>query len=190
MIQESLEVIEEEADHLANMVDDLLDATRLQSGDVAVKKTEIDLVGLVRQQVKRFLPELEGHQISVDFPEDFPLIVADEGRINQLISNLLINATKYTDSGEIRIVGLVTGEFVQICISDEGKGFDPKDVPFLFDRFYRSDRDSKTSKGTGLGLFLCKAIVTAHNGTIWVDESYKQGAKICFRLPIHADIQA
>jgi len=190
MIQESLEVIEEEADHLASMVDDLLDATRLQSGDVAVKKTEIDLVGLVRQQVKRFLPELEGHHISVDFPEDFPLIVADEGRINQLISNLLINATKYTDSGEIRIVGLVTGEFVQVCISDEGKGFDPKDVPFLFDRFYRSDRDSKTSKGTGLGLFLCKAIVTAHNGTIWVDESYKQGAKICLRLPIHADIQA
>lgn len=190
MVQDSLKVIEEEADHLASMVDDLLDATRLQSGDVALKKNEIDLTSLVRQQVKRFLPELEQHQIIVDFPENFPQIVADEGRIDQLISNLLINATKYTQSGEIRISGQVIGEFVQVCISDEGKGFDPKDIPFVFDRFYRSDRDSKTSKGTGLGLYLCKAIVTAHDGKIWIDESYTRGAKICFTLLINADDRA
>ena len=76
---------------------------------------------------------------------------------------------------------------MQVCISDEGKGFDPKDIPYVFDRFYRSDRDSKTSKGTGLGLYLCKAIVSAHDGKIWIDESYTRGAKICFTLPINAD---
>ncbi len=85
------------------------------------------------------------------FPANFPLIVADEGRVEQLISNLITNALKYAKSGEICISGEVLGDFVQVCVTDQGKGFDPKDIPFVFDRFYRSDEDSKFTKGTGLG---------------------------------------
>ncbi len=187
IIQESLQVIEDEADHLARMVDDLLVATKLQSGDVVLKKSEFDLIALVKDQINRFNPQLQDHEIVARFPANFPLIVADEGRVEQLISNLITNALKYAKSGEICISGEVLGDFVQVCVTDQGKGFDPKDIPFVFDRFYRSDEDSKFTKGTGLGLYLAKAVVKAHQGQIWVDESYKQGARICFTLPIHAE---
>jgi signal transduction histidine kinase len=187
MVQESLQVIEDEADHLAAMVDDLLDATKLQSGDIVLKKSEFDLPALVAEQVRRFLSQAGEHTISTDFPPDFPLIVADEGRVVQLVSNLLTNALKYTGSGQIAVSGRVEGDFVQVCVSDHGKGFDPKDIPYVFDRFYRSENDSKTTKGTGLGLYLCKAIVLAHGGKIWIDENYHQGARICFTLPVRAE---
>lgn len=186
-VQESLQVIEEEADHLAAMVDDLLDATKLQSGDIVLKKSEIDLPALIREQIQRFMPEIQDHELSTDFPTDFPLIVADEGRMEQLISNLLTNSLKYSKSGEIHIAGQVLINSVQVCVSDQGDGFDPKDIAYVFDRFYRSDKDAKHTKGTGLGLYLCKAIIQAHGGQIWVDESYQNGAKICFTLPIQAE---
>jgi len=184
MIQDSLQVIEDEADHLSSMVDDLLDATKLQSGLVVLKKTEFDLKNLVEEQIKRFGAELDHHSLSADFPDNFPLVVADEGRVAQLLSNLITNSLKYSQNGEIRITGRELDHQVQVCVSDQGKGFDPKDIPFVFDRFYRSEKDAKSVKGTGLGLYLCKSIVLAHGGNIWIDEDYRQGAKICFSLPL------
>lgn len=184
IVQESLQVIEDEADHLAAMVDDLLDATKLQSGDVRLKKSQVDLPALVQDQIHRFSPELTAHKISAEFAENFPLIIADEGRIEQLIANLFTNALKYSQGGDIQISGEQSERTVKVCVSDHGKGFDPKDIPFVFDRFYRSEKDSKNTKGTGLGLYLCKAIVEAHGGQIWVDEDYQQGARICFTLPL------
>ncbi|MDY0125525.1 MAG: ATP-binding protein, partial [Anaerolineaceae bacterium] len=76
------------------------------------------------------------------------------------------------------------GDEIMVCVSDQGKGFDPKDIPFVFDRFYRSEKDAKSTKGTGLGLYLCKSIVLAHGGRIWIDEEYKEGARVCFSLPV------
>ena len=101
MIQESLQVIEDEADHLAAMVEDLLTATKLQSGDVVLKKSEFDLIALVQDQIRRFNPQLRDHKIVARFPANFPLIVADEGRVEQLISNLITNALKYTSSRDM-----------------------------------------------------------------------------------------
>ena len=184
MVQESLKVIEEEADHLADMVDDLLDATKLQSGDVILKKSQVDIPSLVQAQIKRFSPETIHHQIKVEMDDVFPVIVADEERVKQLFTNLIANALKYSEDGEVTIKGQNLGDEIMVCISDQGKGFDPKDFPFVFDRFYRSDKDAKSTKGTGLGLYLCKSIVLAHGGRIWIDEDYKEGARVCFTLPV------
>ncbi len=184
MVQESLKVIEEEADHLAAMVDDLLDATKLQSGDVILKKSQVDIPSLVQAQIKRFSPEATHHQIKGEMEEDFPVIVADEDRVKQLFTNLIANALKYSEGGEVTIKGQNLGDEIMVCISDQGKGFDPKDIPFVFDRFYRSDKDAKSTKGTGLGLYLCKSIVLAHGGRIWIDEEHKEGARVCFTLPV------
>ncbi len=184
MVQESLKVIEEEADHLAAMVDDLLDATKLQSGDAILKKSQVDLPLLVQAQIKRFKPEFINHDIDVELDDDFPVIVADEERVKQLLTNLIANALKYSEGGVITIRGQNLGDEIMVCISDQGKGFDPKDIPFVFDRFYRSDKDAKSTKGTGLGLYLCKSIVLAHGGRIWIDENYKKGARVCFTLPL------
>ncbi len=189
MVTESLRVIEEEADHLTAMVEDLLDATKLQSGGITLHKTEVDLAALIGDLSKKFSLQSDKHQIFTNLSDDFPVITADETRLSQLISNLLTNAIKYSEGGIIKIDGKKIEEKVQICVADQGKGFDPMDVPYVFDRFYRSSGVAKTTKGTGLGLYLCQSIVKAHGGNIWVDESYQEGARICFTLPIKTQSQ-
>jgi signal transduction histidine kinase len=189
MVTESLRVIEEEADHLTAMVEDLLDATKLQSGGITMHKTEVDLAALISDLSKKFSLQSDKHQIFTNLSDDFPVITADETRLSQLISNLLTNAIKYSEGGMIRIDGEKIEGKVQICVTDQGKGFDPMDVPYVFDRFYRSSGVAKTTKGTGLGLYLCQSIVKAHGGSIWVDESYQEGARICFTLPIKTQSQ-
>ena len=189
MVSESLQVIEEEADHLTAMVEDLLDATKLQSGGITLKKSEVDLAALINDLVKKFAPQSQTHKIVAHVSEDFPVIFADETRLSQLVSNLLTNAIKYSEGGTITIEGRKIDEAVQVCITDQGKGFDPIDIPHVFERFYRSDGVVRTIKGTGLGLYLCQSIVNAHSGRIWVDETYHQGARICFTLPIKTQSQ-
>ena len=106
-----------------------------------------------------------------------------------MVSNLLTNAIKYSEGDTITIEGRKIDEAVQVCITDQGKGFDPIDIPHVFERFYRSAGVVRTTKGTGLGLYLCQSIVNAHSGRIWVDETYHQGARICFTLPIKTQSQ-
>ena len=189
MVSESLQVIEEEADHLTAMVEDLLDATKLQSGGITLKKSEVDLAALINDLVKKFASQSQTHKIVAHVSEDFPVIFADETRLSQLVSNLLTNAIKYSEGGTITVEGRKIDEAVQVCITDQGKGFDPIDIPHVFERFYRSDGVVRTTKGTGLGLYLCQSIVNAHSGRIWVDETYHQGARICFTLPIKTQSQ-
>ncbi len=188
-VQESLKVIEEEADHLTAMVEDLLDATKLQAGGVALRKSEVDLAALINDLTKKFALQSQKHQLVANISDDFPVINGDEVRLTQLLSNLITNAIKYSEGGTVTIDAKKVGENVQVCVTDQGKGFDPIDTPHVFDRFYRSDGAARTTKGTGLGLYLCQAIVNAHGGRIWVDESYHQGARICFVIPIKTQSQ-
>jgi PAS domain S-box-containing protein len=183
VIKDSLAVIEEEADHLAAMIDDLLDASRLQAGGLTTKLSDISLPALVDRLAERFRTQTDHHTILVDFPDNFPIILADETRIAQVITNLLSNAIKYAPKGEIRINGQVRPEQVIISISDQGPGIDPADIPYIFDRFYRSEQAVRQTKGAGLGLYLAKAIIEAHGGRIWVDPQPGSGARICFSLP-------
>ncbi|NCP85916.1 MAG: histidine kinase [Anaerolineae bacterium CG_4_9_14_3_um_filter_57_17] len=183
VVRESLTVIEEEADRLAHMIDDLLDASRLQAGGLALSRADVSLPVLALRLAKRFQTQTTRHQISVDFPSGFPAVLADETRIEQLLANLISNAIKYAPGGEIAITGQNLPEQVVVTVSDEGPGIDPRDLPHIFDRFYRSDGAVRKTKGAGLGLYLAKAIVEAHGGRIWV-ENKPVGAKICFSLPV------
>jgi len=97
--------------------------------------------------------------------------------------NLVSNALKYALKGEIKISGRLHPGQVVICVSDEGPGIEAKDLPHIFDRFYRSTKAVKQTKGAGLGLYLARAIVEAHGGRIWVDPKPDTGARICFSLP-------
>jgi signal transduction histidine kinase len=118
-----------------------------------------------------------------DFPEKFPVILGDESRLEQVLSNLISNALKYAPGGEIRITGAVAAGQVTICVSDHGPGIDARDMQHIFERFYRSTNAVKQTKGAGLGLYLARAIVEAHGGRMWADSSVSIGAKICFSLP-------
>jgi signal transduction histidine kinase len=204
VIKDSLSVIEEEADRLSRMIDDLLDASRLQAGGLSLSRADVSLPTLVERLAERFRTQSKRHTIAVDFPENCPVILADENRLSQVISNLISNAIKYSpEGGEIRISGQVRSEQVIVCVSDQGPGINAHDLPHIFDRFYRSTNAVKQTKGAGLGLYLARAIVEAHGGRIWADASTgsnatsssrpnhdggaisrpASGARICFSLP-------
>ncbi|MBI4760073.1 MAG: ATP-binding protein [Chloroflexota bacterium] len=182
-INESLAVIEEEADRLSKMIDDLLDASRLQAGGLSLNRADVSLAALASRVAQKFSTQSSRHTIVTDFPANFPVILADETRIEQVISNLVSNALKYAPSGEIRISGQARPEQVIVCVSDQGPGIEAKDLPHIFDRFYRSTKAVKNTKGAGLGLYLARAIVEAHGGRIWADPKPDSGARICFSLP-------
>lgn len=185
--KESLNVIEEEADRLSELIENLLDATRLQAGGVSLKKVEFLVPATAKRLATRFETQTDTHKITVNFPKDFPTIMADEVRIEQVISNLISNSIKYSDAGEISITGETRKDCINVCVADEGSGISPQDLPYVFDRFYRSAEALRNKKGAGLGLYLAKAIVEAHKGSIWIDTDYSKGAKICFSLPIEEE---
>jgi len=190
-INDSLAVIEEEADRLSRMVDDLLDASRLQAGGLSLNRADISLPAISKRLAERFQTQSSRHELVIDFPENFPVILADENRIEQVLSNLISNAIKYAPAGEIRVSGQARSEQVIVCVSDQGPGIDARDLPHIFDRFYRSTKAVKNTKGAGLGLYLARAVVEAHGGRIWADTSTgtaqrskpDSGARICFSLP-------
>jgi len=183
IIQDSLAVIEEESDHLNMMIENLLDASRLQAGGLNINRADVNIPEIVKKLVDRFKTQTNHHEIKMEFAEEFPIILADESRINQVLSNLLGNSIKYAKEGLITIKGQVRTDCILICIKDEGPGIPPEDIPHVFDRFYRAPDLARTTKGAGLGLYLSKAIIEAHGGRIWVDPVSGQGVRICFSLP-------
>lgn len=183
VIVESLAVIEEEADRLTELIENLLDASRLQAGGFEMKKSEVSLFQVAKSAVGRFSKYLESHTFIISIPENLPLVMCDEIRIEQVFTNLISNAIKYSPSGEIRLHGSARPNEIVICVSDQGPGIDPNDIPFIFERFYRSPDASKNTKGTGLGLYLSRAIIESHSGRMWVDTNNEVGAKICFSIP-------
>jgi signal transduction histidine kinase len=182
-ISDSLAVIEEEADRLSKMIDDLLDASRLQAGGLSLNHADVSLPSLALRVTERFASQSPKHKLVTDFPEKFPVILGDENRLEQVLSNLVSNSLKYASKGEIMVSGTVRPDQVVICVSDEGPGIEAKDIPHIFDRFYRSTNAVKQTKGAGLGLYLTRAIVEAHGGRIWADPVPDSGARICFSLP-------
>jgi K+-sensing histidine kinase KdpD len=183
IVQDSLEVIEEEADRLTGMIENLLDASRLQAGGLSIKRSDVFLPHIAKRVAERQQTQTQRHSMCVDFPPDFPVILADENRIQQVLSNLVSNAIKYAPNGEICITGQVRHDVVIVCVADQGPGISPEDIPHIFDRFYRAPDMAKITKGAGLGLYLSRAIIEAHGGRMWVDPESGKGARICFSLP-------
>ncbi len=184
VVDDSLQVIEEETDRLAALIDDLLDASRLQAGGLALNLSEIALDSLAQRMAERFRTQSDRHHFDLDFPDPFPVIRGDENRLIQVLGNLLSNAVKYSpEGGRIVISGRFADDEVVICVKDDGPGIALEDVPRIFKLFYRSNEAARKTKGAGLGLFLAKAVVEAHGGRIWVDDRSSQGARICFSLP-------
>lgn len=184
IVQDSLKVIEEEADHLTELIENLLDASRLQAGALSIHLTDLDLRHLTERVCERMRTQSGNHTIEVDFSADFPIILGDEDRLAQVLNNMISNAIKYSpEGGKVTVSGRARREQVILCVSDEGPGISPGDIPHIFDRFYRSSETARTTKGTGLGLYLSRAIVEAHGGRIWADPKPGSGARICFSLP-------
>ncbi|MFZ4826533.1 MAG: ATP-binding protein [Phototrophicaceae bacterium] len=185
-LHDGLTVIEEEADRLNGLVDNLLTTSKLQAQrqlDIHLDTT--NLLDVIQRAVERLSTQSSIHQFSLLFPPDFPTLPADQIRIRQVMDNLLSNAIKYSPSGGlIEVGGQFTDDKVIVYVSDQGIGMSKADQEQLFQRFYRADSAlSRKTQGTGLGLYLSKAIIEAHRGTMWVDSIYGQGSTFYFELP-------
>jgi len=184
IVEESLQVIEEEADRLNSYIENLLDASRLQAQGFNLNLTDVQLTDLIQRTADRFRTQTSKHTILVDIKDPLPVVQADEVRIDQVLSNLISNAIKYSQGGEIRISAEVKSDNIVTCVSDSGPGINPNDIPHLFDRFYRSADAIRNTKGTGLGLYLAREIIRGHGGRIWANPESGKGARICFCLPL------
>ncbi len=190
-LRESLNVIEEESDRLNALIDNLLDASRLQAGALPLKMSQVALEDVALRMVHKFRSaqrpagEKAKHQFTVDFAPDFPAVRGDEARLEQVLSNLITNAIKYSPAGGIiRVSGRVWPDAVVITVSDQGIGIAPAEQTRVFDAFYRvDDAPTRRTQGTGLGLYLAKAVVEAHGGKIWVESEPGHGASFSFSLP-------
>ena len=184
VVADSLSVIEEEADRLTVLIDDLLDASRLQAGGLSPNYGEVDIPRLAARVAERATRQFPDRVIRTKFPKEFPCVSADEERISQVISNLVSNAVKYSAPvSAVEIHGAAAPEEVTVTVEDQGYGIDGKDLPYVFDRFYRGPENAKRTKGAGLGLYLAKAVVEAHGGRIWIDSRPGQGTRASFTLP-------
>ncbi|HIP87320.1 MAG TPA: histidine kinase, partial [Anaerolineales bacterium] len=186
-LQEGLAVIIEEAEHLNQLIDDLLDASRLQAGALSLQMEEVALDRLAERVVQRFQPQTDSHDIAARFPPDFPTIRGDPRRLEQVLNNLVSNAIKYSpDGGRIRIRGRVRPDEVVVTVTDEGIGIPAPEQSRVFEPFYRVDDSAgRDTEGVGLGLYLAKAIVEAHGGRIWVESEPGKGSAFSFALPRH-----
>jgi signal transduction histidine kinase len=185
VIRNGLAVIEDEADRLTELIENLLAASKLQAERMRVDLSDVRLDELAARAVERFQVQTAKHKFKLNFPAGFPVIQGDEARLRRVLDNLLSNAVKYSpDGGMIEVGGHASDNMVTVYVRDQGVGIRLTEQEHIFDRFYRVDSAlSRKTQGTGLGLYLAKAIVEAHNGSIHVESKPGEGSTFYFTLP-------
>ena len=186
-------MIDEQSDHLRDLVNNLLDLTRIEVGSLSVILKPMDVKTLVDEARTAFLRRGARNTIEVDLAPDLPLIVADRRRITQVLDNLLSNASKYSsEASTIEVTGSRDEFHVAVSVTDEGIGVSADHLTKLFKKFSRIGEGGRERKvaGEGLGLAICKGIVEAHGGRIWAESrGEERGTRITFTIPEAAVVQ-
>ena len=196
--------ISDEVDALTRLVNDLHDLSQIEAGRIALQMAPTDVIQIVERAIERIQPQADSHHIEVNHTvlSGLPMILADAGRIDQVLLNLLHNAVKFTlDGGYIAIgaqlinlphdhdalLGIPAdhngGEWVAITVTDTGVGIPSEHVPRVFERFYKVDQARTRGSGTGLGLAIARHLVEGHSGKIWVVSTVGVGTTFICTLP-------
>ena len=184
--QEFLGIIEQESNRLLVMINDLLDVSRMEAGrPLRMNYQLVDLRQLAEHVVRFQSVTTTSHRFVFEFPDSGLSASADRDRVEQIITNLVSNAIKYSPKGgDVVIGGYEEGEQRVVYVRDQGVGIAPERIGDLFERYQRIDRDAiKGIRGTGLGLFLARALTEAHGGRVWVESEVGKGSTFYFSLP-------
>jgi two-component system sensor histidine kinase KdpD len=177
--------IAEEARRLDRLVTHLLDLSRIEGGTLRPQKAWHDLSGLVEEVLARLESLTANHRVTVEIPDDLPPLLLDYVEIDQVLTNLIENATKYTPPGtEVAIRAAQAGRQAHIEVADRGSGLPPEALARVFERFYRVEGPGIRPRGTGLGLAVAKGLVEAHGGRIWAENRPDGGVRFVFALPL------
>ena len=187
VVRQFFRIIDEQADHMHDLVADLLDVARIETGTLPVTPEPAEVAVLVDRARSAFISAEGRNSLAIDIPPDLPLVMADRRRVVQVVGNLLSNAANHSsESAVIRISAVREDVHVAVSVADEGRGIPSERLPYLFRKFTRTDGDDPGSgvAGSGLGLAICKGIVEAHGGRIWAEsEGPGMGARFTFTIP-------
>ena len=189
-LHQFLQIIVKQADHMRELIGDLLDVARIETGTLSINPEPVEVASLVDRARNTFLSAGGKDLLDLDLAPDLPLVMADRPRIVQVLGNLLSNAAKHSpESSVIRVTAMQTdtATHVSVTVADEGTGISAEQLPHLFKKFSRTDGEDggREIRDSGLGLAICKGIVEAHGGRIWAEsEGLGLGAQFTFTIPV------
>ena len=184
-------IIGEQADYMRDLIGDLLDVARIETGELAVAPAPADVASLVDEARSRFQSGGGRNNLRIALSSDLPLVMADGRRIIQVLSNLLSNAARHShEASAIGVAAVREGYHVAVSVTDEGRGIAAERLPHLFRKFSRLEGEDRGRDiaGSGLGLAICKGIVEAHGGRIWAEsDGPGLGSRFTFTIPVAQD---
>ncbi len=181
-----LSILNQQVGRLDRLVRDVLNAARIESGDLALHPEPISVLPVIQQVVEQTRPRAADRPIHLPIKPGLPLVFADRDRVAEVLTNLLDNADKYSPRGtDITIEVHADQTEVTLAVHDSGRGLPPGDLDRVFDKFYRADSgDAQTAYGYGLGLYVCRQLVEVQGGRIWAENAPGGGAVFSFTLPV------
>jgi len=183
LVRESLRAIRRGIMRMDAMVDDLTDVARLEGGQLQLECKPLAIAGYLSDLLRRSKSVLDLPRFILQVPEDLPPVQADADRLDRILTNLLTNAQKYSEPGTpVRVRALPQPGEVVISVADQGRGISPEDLPHLFSRFYRA-KGARRADSIGLGLYITRLLVEAHDGRVWVESTPGKGSTFSFTLP-------
>ena len=178
--RQMLATVNDDADRVTRLLGELLDVSRIDAGRLRLRRQLINLTDVVDRVASRFSVADPDGRLVVNLPAGAPQLYADPDKVDQVVTNLVENALKYSD-GKVEICGEVTDESVRVTVVDEGRGIAPEHLEAIFTKFFR--RSGERRSGTGLGLYITKGIVEAHGGRMWATSEVGKGSRFNFTLP-------
>jgi signal transduction histidine kinase len=182
--------IDSNGKHLLGLINDVLDLSKIEAGQLTLSLAPYALKDVILNVFSAVEPLASGKRLAlkVDVPPDLPQGYGDERRLTQVLLNLVGNAIKFTDTGEVSIKGSLSEGAFRVAVRDTGPGISPADQAKLFQEFQQADNSTTRRKGgTGLGLAISKRIIEMHGGKIWLESVVRQGSTFCFTIPVRVE---
>ncbi len=188
-VKKFLTYINDQAVNLANIVNDLLDISRIESGKgYSLHKVQCDFNEMIKEIISYYDKQVEKHTFKISLPSKTEEPFLDKDKIEQVLKNIIDNAIKYSPKGdEIRITCIKENNNVKVSVKDQGIGMTSEQVDKIFDKFYRVDTSDSAPTGTGLGMTIVKYLIEAHGGKVWVESELGKGTTVSFTIPLKSN---